>query len=117
MKDDCKRSPPFEKGGQGGFEAFLNPPKSPLAKWGLAGCTYASVRMNSHLQVKPYLMEITYMFPLIALYKAPAAVLVIPGTSRSWSREASRIFEILPKYFINASFLFFPIPGMSSSME
>jgi len=26
----------FEKGGQGGFEAFLNPPKSPFAKGGLA---------------------------------------------------------------------------------
>jgi len=30
------RSPPFEKGGQGGFEAFLNPPKSPFPKGGLA---------------------------------------------------------------------------------
>jgi hypothetical protein len=26
----------LEKGGQGGFEAFLNPPKSPFAKGGLA---------------------------------------------------------------------------------
>jgi len=30
------RSPTFEKGGQGGFEAFLNLPKSPFAKGGLA---------------------------------------------------------------------------------
>ncbi len=30
------RSPPFEKVGQGGFEAFLNPPKSPFSKGGLA---------------------------------------------------------------------------------
>jgi hypothetical protein len=28
--------PPLKKGGQGGFEAFLNPPKSPFAKGGLA---------------------------------------------------------------------------------
>jgi hypothetical protein len=32
----CGQRPAFEKGGQGAFEAFLNPPKSPFSKGGLA---------------------------------------------------------------------------------
>jgi hypothetical protein len=33
----------LEKGGQGGFEAFLNPPKSPFSKGGLAAASLRSM--------------------------------------------------------------------------
>ncbi len=59
----------FEKGGQGVFEAFLNPPKSPFSKGGLACIQHPQIRYNQDI----YYVDVYIIFgtgglwPLLAL--------------------------------------------------
>jgi hypothetical protein len=41
-----QRFPSLKKKGQGGFEAFLNPPKSPFSKGGLVSASYRLMPMG-----------------------------------------------------------------------
>jgi hypothetical protein len=46
-------SPPFEKGGQGGFVAFLNPPKSPFPKGDLLHIPKGALLHTASLGLHP----------------------------------------------------------------